>query len=139
MLRDLDLVGAGAVFHAEAGSLTPVHDLLRRAWDLDALAEEYEAFVAAFAGRRPVDRRRTVRRRSSRLVHAWRRFPFVDPEIPERLLPHRWPGRRAKQTFDARHADWVAGRERVVRLVRADERASDGPDSGLIRVDVDGR
>lgn len=108
VLRDLDLVAAGAVFHAEAGSLTPVHDLLRRAWDLDALADEYEAFVAAFAGRRPVsdDERFAA---LVELVHAWRRFPFVDPEIPERLLPHRWPGRRAKQTFDECHTAWSSG------------------------------
>ena len=106
VLRDLDLVGASAVFHAEAGSLTPVRDLLQRAWDLDALAAEYEAFVAAFGGRRPsTDEERFAA--LVELVHAWRRFPFVDPEIPERLLPHRWPGRRAKRTFDERHAAWT--------------------------------
>ena len=108
VLRDLDLVGASAVFHAEAGSLTPARDLLSRAWDLDELAREYEAFVAAFGGRRPStddDRFAAL----VGLVHEWRRFPFVDPEIPERLLPRRWPGRRAKQTFDARHGDWGPG------------------------------
>ncbi len=106
VLRDLDLVGASAVFHAEAGSLTPARDLLRRAWDLDGLAQEYETFVAAFGGRRPsTDGERFAA--LVELVHRWRRFPFVDPEIPERLLPRLWPGRRAKQTFDARHADWA--------------------------------
>ena len=106
VLRDLDLVGSSAVFHAEAGSLTPAGDLLGRAWDLDQLAREYETFVAEFDGRRPsTDDSRFAS--LVELVHEWRRFPFVDPEIPERLLPRRWPGRRAKQTFDARHADWA--------------------------------
>jgi phenylacetic acid degradation operon negative regulatory protein len=103
VLRDLDLVGASAVFHAEAGTLTPVHDLLSRAWDLDALAAEYETFVTGFGRRRPStddEQFATL----VELVHGWRRFPFVDPEIPERLLPDRWPGRRAKRTFDERHA-----------------------------------
>ncbi len=108
VLRDLDLVGASAVFHAEAGSLTPVHDLLQRAWDLDALAAEYDTFVATFGRRRPsTDDERFAA--LVELVHEWRRFPFVDPEIPERLLPRRWPGRRAKRTFDERHAAWAPG------------------------------
>jgi phenylacetic acid degradation operon negative regulatory protein len=120
ILRDLDLIGASAVFHSEAGSLTPARDLLRRAWDLDELAQEYEAFVAAFGGRRPStddDQFAAL----VELVHGWRRFPFVDPEIPERLLPRRWPGRRAKQTFDARHADWAP---RANALFDAFERAN---------------
>ncbi len=108
VLRDLDLVDAGAVFHAEAGSLTPARDLLHRAWDLDALAHEYEAFVDAFGGRRVAtddDRFAAL----VELVHEWRRFPFVDPEIPERLLPDHWPGRRAKRTFDELHGTWAPG------------------------------
>ncbi len=40
------------------------------------------------------------------LVHEWRRFPFVDPEIPDELLPSGWPGHRAKAVFDERHARW---------------------------------
>ena len=112
VLRELDLVGAGAVFHAEAGSLTPVHDLLHRAWDLDALADEYEAFIAAFAARRAAT---DVERFAAlvELVHAWRRFPFVDPEIPERLLPRRWPGRRAKRDVRRVPCHVVTRRERV--------------------------
>jgi phenylacetic acid degradation operon negative regulatory protein len=47
------------------------------------------------------------------LVHAWRRhFPFVDPEIPSRLLPGHWPGRRTKALFDDRHAAWAFGANR---------------------------
>jgi phenylacetic acid degradation operon negative regulatory protein len=106
VLRDLGLIDASAVFHAEAGSLTPVPDLLRRAWDLDALAAEYDRFVNAFGRRRPSTDEEQFAALVG-LVHEWRRFPFVDPEIPERLLPHRWPGRRAKRTFDARHAAWA--------------------------------
>ena len=41
------------------------------------------------------------------LVHAWRRFPFGDPEFPAELLPPGWPGRRAKQRFDDCHAAWA--------------------------------
>ncbi|HEX4984110.1 MAG TPA: PaaX family transcriptional regulator C-terminal domain-containing protein [Ilumatobacteraceae bacterium] len=108
VLRDLDLAGAGVVFRAEAGSLTPARDLLSRAWDLDGLAAEYDAFVVAFGERRPsTDHDRFAA--LVELVHGWRRFPFVDPEIPERLLPDHWPGRPAKRTFDERHEQWGPG------------------------------
>ena len=106
VLRDLDLVDAAIVFVAETGSLVPDAEILRRAWDVDALAERYEAFLAEFRGRRP----RTPPERVAaliELVHAWRRFPFGDPEIPAELLPANWPGRRAKQHFDECHAAWA--------------------------------
>ena len=38
-----------------------------------------------------------------RLVHAWRTFLFSDPQLPESLLPPRWPGSSAATFFD-RHA-----------------------------------
>ena len=94
------------MFRAETGSLVEPDELLRRAWDLDALADEYAAFIAEF-GRRSPRRRRGRFAALVELVHGWRRFPLIDPEIPARLLPGRWPLGRAKQLFDARHGDWA--------------------------------
>ena len=105
VLADLGLVPGAVVFRAETGSLVADHDLLTRAWDLDALATDYRSFIDAFGQRAP----RTDEERFAaliELVHAWRRFPFVDPEIPPRLLPSRWPRERAKRLFDERHAEW---------------------------------
>ena len=106
VLRDLGLVDSSIVFVAETGSLVPDAEILRRAWDLDALAARYEAFLEELAGRRPV----TPPERFEaliELVHAWRRFPFGDPEFPAELLPPGWPGSRAKERFDACHAAWA--------------------------------
>jgi phenylacetic acid degradation operon negative regulatory protein len=108
VLADLGLVTGAAVFRAEAAALTPAGDLLDRAWDLDALGADYRRFLADVADRHP----RTDEQRFAAvvdLVHAWRRFPFVDPEIPRRLLPPGWPGRQAKDAFDSRHAAWSPG------------------------------
>ncbi|HZQ27965.1 MAG TPA: PaaX family transcriptional regulator C-terminal domain-containing protein [Acidimicrobiales bacterium] len=108
ILKDLDLLPGAVVLRAEAGELVPAEELLRRAWDLDGLHDEYRAFLDAFE-------RRTPRSDDARfaalveLVHRWRRFPFVDPEIPDRLLPARWPGRRAKAVFDEKHRAWAPG------------------------------
>jgi phenylacetic acid degradation operon negative regulatory protein len=40
------------------------------------------------------------------MVHAWRKFPFLDPDLPESLLPARWPRQRAHDLFAERHARW---------------------------------
>ena len=40
------------------------------------------------------------------LVHAWRRFPFLDPHLPAELLPDGWAGARAAALFARRHAEW---------------------------------
>lgn len=81
-------------------------ELVRRAWDLPALAAGYERFVAEY---RPLVRRvesaGDEQRYAARfhLVHAWRRFLFTDPQLPDALLPADWPGRAAAEFFD-RHA-----------------------------------
>jgi phenylacetic acid degradation operon negative regulatory protein len=106
ILRELDLGEGAVVWLAQTGSLVPDEEIIRRAWDLDELAGRYAEFAGEFERRQP--RSLPARFTSlTELVHAWRRFPFGDPEIPDSLLPARWPGRRAKQVFDARHAAWT--------------------------------
>jgi phenylacetic acid degradation operon negative regulatory protein len=106
VLKDLSLLPGATVLRAETGDLTDADDMLSRAWDLDSLGAEYADFIGAFDRRSP---RSDAARFAALvdLVHAWRRFPFIDPEIPPRLLPAGWPGRRAKVLFDARHASWA--------------------------------
>jgi phenylacetic acid degradation operon negative regulatory protein len=49
-----------------------------------------------------------VFRAQTLLVHQWRKFPFLDPDLPERVLPARWPRARAHAVFQDRHAAWHA-------------------------------
>ena len=46
--------------------------------------------------------------RQVELVHAWRRFPSIDPVLPRELLPARWSGRQAARLFADRHQRWSA-------------------------------
>jgi phenylacetic acid degradation operon negative regulatory protein len=108
ILKDLDLVDNAVVLIAEAGDLVPAHELLHRSWDLAALGDAYDDFVRRFARRRPEAARAQFAALVS-LVHAWRRFPFIDPEVPDALLPVGWPGHRAKALFDDRHRRWAPG------------------------------
>jgi phenylacetic acid degradation operon negative regulatory protein len=105
VLKELDLVDNATVFIGEVGRLVTASDLLHRAWDMDSLADEYRAFVQSFAGRTPA----TPRARFAAvvdLVHRWRRFPFIDPELPDELLPTTWQGRRAREVFHQRYREW---------------------------------
>jgi phenylacetic acid degradation operon negative regulatory protein len=111
VLKDLGLHPGAVVFRAEAGELMSTEELLERAWDLTDLTVRYEDFLQAFGRRSPrSDQDRFLA--LTELVHAWRHFPFIDPEIPPRLLPDRWPGRRAKTLFDDQHAAWAPGANR---------------------------
>jgi phenylacetic acid degradation operon negative regulatory protein len=111
VLADLGLLPGAMVFRAEAGALVEADDLLARAWDLDSLATAYTEFTAAFEDRAPAadDARFAA---LVELVHEWRRFPFMDPGIPARLLPPHWPGRTAHGVFAERHAAWTPGATR---------------------------
>jgi phenylacetic acid degradation operon negative regulatory protein len=60
-----------------------------RVWNLDELARRYREFVTQFRGCEPStslgDREALLLR--TRLVHTFREFPFLDPELPEDLVP----------------------------------------------------
>lgn len=79
--------------------------LIEAAWDLDAVAECYREFIDAFEpedGLAPVD----AFAAQVHLVQSWRRFPFLDPDLPSRLLPEDWPGAMAAATFRDCHETW---------------------------------
>ncbi|MEV0390324.1 PaaX family transcriptional regulator C-terminal domain-containing protein [Nonomuraea sp. NPDC050643] len=82
--------------------------LVDQAWHLGELAGQYERFIHDFAGMRP----RTgdpVLLAQIRLVHEWRRFPMLDPELPLELLPPDWIGIRAANVFNDLHNGWRPG------------------------------
>jgi phenylacetic acid degradation operon negative regulatory protein len=92
---------------AHTGGMSGAMGVVRRAWDLVAIAEAYERFVEE---QRPVVATVTARSPDEeaygarfRLVHAWRTFLFRDPQLPPALLPENWAGTTAASFFD-RHA-----------------------------------
>ena len=92
-------------FHAEFGALGDPAQLIADAWNLDQVATSYREFIAAFSRQRPRGPEASFRSQTL-LVHAWRKFPFLDPDLPEHLLPARWPRSRAQELFENRHAAW---------------------------------
>jgi phenylacetic acid degradation operon negative regulatory protein len=99
-----------------AGGTTGAAALVRRAWDLRALGEAYEGFVADQRPAMAADPRddETAYAARFRLVHAWRAFLFRDPDLPPALLPERWPGRAAAEFFDRHEARLRPAADRFV-------------------------
>ena len=61
------------------------HGLIDRIWDLAALAKRYRVFVEQF-GTAPATTDREAWQLRTRLVHAFRQFAFLDPELPADLV-----------------------------------------------------
>jgi phenylacetic acid degradation operon negative regulatory protein len=87
---------------AHSGGPPGAAALVRRAWDLPAIAAAYERFVRDLRGvveARPATDEAAYAARFT-LVHAWRSFLFRDPQLPAVLLPDRWSGIAAAAFFD---------------------------------------
>jgi phenylacetic acid degradation operon negative regulatory protein len=92
LLEELDVGEHAGLLLARSAPFPDFGKFAARAWDLDALAERYRAFseeygpyangksASALSGREAFLLR-------TRLVHMFRQFPFLDPELPDDLIP----------------------------------------------------
>ena len=92
-------------FVAELGAMGDPEDLIADAWDVESVREQYQAFIDDFVRLRPSTPEGCFRQQTL-LVHAWRRFPFLDPDLPASVLPADWPRDRAHALFVERHERW---------------------------------
>lgn len=105
VLRAAGIDGDAHVFVATRSGLGDDRVMVAAAWDLAAVEDQYEQFIEEFRGLAPGD----VLARQVELVHAWRRFPSVDPALPRELLPARWSGLEAARLFADQHQRWSGG------------------------------
>ena len=103
--RDSDGVAELLSFRAELGSIGEPARVIADAWDLDAVAMAYRDFLDRFGRVRPKTPE-AVFRAQTELVHEWRKFPFLDPDLPEQMLPAGWPRSKARRVFEDQHAAW---------------------------------
>ncbi|GAA1944139.1 PaaX family transcriptional regulator [Amycolatopsis minnesotensis] len=110
IVRELALEPQAMSFLSRYGEIGDEEGMVARAWDLTDLESRYESFLDHFGGPRPADE--TVLGAQARLVHEWRRFPFLDPRLPRRLLPEGWNGLEAAELFHLKHGEWRPGAQR---------------------------
>jgi phenylacetic acid degradation operon negative regulatory protein len=105
ILDELELSGQAMSFLANYGALGRERDMVAGAWNLTEVAEHYDAFIAEFADLVPATPDEMLRAQTL-LVHEWRRFPFLDPQLPADLLPAKWSGTTATELFNDKHLRW---------------------------------
>jgi phenylacetic acid degradation operon negative regulatory protein len=98
---DADVVS----FRGRIGGLGEPRKVAEEAWDLDAVAEQYEEFHTRFRRAQPASPAATFRTMTE-LVHEWRKFPFIDPDLPAELLGWGLRRRKADALFRDRHDRW---------------------------------
>lgn len=86
-------------FRAEMGRLGSPVELARQAWDLATLERRYVSFLDDTADAPTAAEGLGAVCELASVVHRWRRFPFLDPELPLELLPDGWPRRAAADRF----------------------------------------
>jgi phenylacetic acid degradation operon negative regulatory protein len=114
------------VFVARRSGLGDEQTMVATAWDLTAIEDQYGQFIEEFGPELPepshlepshpesshpesgLPEPDDALGRQIELVHAWRRFPALDPALPRELLPARWSGLAAARLFGQRHQQWSA-------------------------------
>ena len=104
-VRELGLESQAFAWIGPASGIGDEARLLTDAWDLADVEDRYLAFLTGFRTREatsPAD----AFVAQVEVVQEWRRFPFLDPDLPSELLDHDWPGPRAAAAFHDRHSAW---------------------------------
>jgi phenylacetic acid degradation operon negative regulatory protein len=105
VVRELGLETQAFAWVGPASGIGDESRLLADAWDLADVEDRYLAFLDEFETRR-ADGPPDAFVAQVEMVQEWRRFPFLDPDLPRELLDHDWPGPRAAAAFHDRHARW---------------------------------
>ncbi|WP_297542573.1 PaaX family transcriptional regulator C-terminal domain-containing protein [Amycolatopsis sp.] len=105
IVNELGLDTQAMSFTSRYGEIGEQETMVARSWDLSELKDRYEDFIDTFTGLNPAPGEPTLRAQI-RLVHEWRRFPFLDPQLPPELLPANWSGFKAAALFHRTHVEW---------------------------------
>lgn len=116
LLGELGVGDCAAVFVASMRPGPGLPAMVARAWDLSGLEERYDAFCRGFeryvapGGPSLGDREAFLVR--TRLMHAFRAFAQLDPELPDELAPLSGSRARAVEIFDALYAGLAPASQR---------------------------
>lgn len=86
LLAELDVAAYAGVMLGRPATAVDFAAFVTRVWNLDELGRRYRAFAETFRDHHVADDRHALLLRT-RLVHTFREFPFLDPELPEDLVP----------------------------------------------------
>lgn len=82
--------------------------LVEKCWDLDEINKRYEEFIKVYSQKYIIEKNKILKGQMTdadcfvertKLVHEYRKFLFIDPGLPEELLPEKWLGSHAAALF----------------------------------------
>ncbi|MFD2923077.1 phenylacetic acid degradation operon negative regulatory protein PaaX [Halobacillus naozhouensis] len=95
-------------FRAKYEGMSENKDLVEQCWDLDEINERYSEFIQNYSQKYIIDKNKIEKGDLSDgscfvertlLVHQYRKFLFIDPSLPQELLPENWLGDSAASLF----------------------------------------
>jgi phenylacetic acid degradation operon negative regulatory protein len=129
LLDSLKIRGHVEIFCAEHLGFSSNQEVVARCWNLKALSQTYADFIAKYEPLLNGHKARSVEENGLdpsecfvqrfMLVHEYRSFPYVDPNLPAELLPNDWLGDKALQLFREYHELLTAGANALVDDVLA--------------------
>jgi len=97
------------IFRAEHLGWSNPKDLVQKCWDLDGINAAYQEFIGEYrkhfeAMTEKVQNNEEISEsycfvEKTKLVHQYRKFLFIDPDLPQELLPEVWLGDEADRLF----------------------------------------
>jgi len=92
LITELELRDHTSVLVGRPSAALDSFALVRRAWDLDDLAARYDAFVGEFGHLEDTSVLQSLSGQDAftahtTLIHQFRQFPAIDPELPPDLVP----------------------------------------------------
>lgn len=127
VVRALGVERHSCVFVAQAMPDLNVGVLVAGAWDLEQLRDGYRTFIDEFEPYQDEARRAALTQREAfvvrtRLLHLFRGFPFLDPELPARLAGRDGLREHAVRIFDSVYAGLGQPADRhFVEVTRAEQ------------------
>jgi phenylacetic acid degradation operon negative regulatory protein len=98
------------VFTAEHLGFSEPKKLIEKCWNLDEINQAYREFIELYKPQYEEHKNALQRGESisdsdcfvakTKLVHHYRKFLFIDPDLPEALLPDLWLGKEADALFN---------------------------------------
>ncbi|RNB87874.1 phenylacetic acid degradation operon negative regulatory protein PaaX [Brevibacillus fluminis] len=97
------------MFYADHLGWSDPKELVKKCWNLDEINDAYKSFIDVY---RPQFEQMADDLRQNKdvadsycfvektkLVHEYRKFLFIDPDLPQELVPELWLGKEADQLF----------------------------------------
>ncbi|GLB60825.1 phenylacetic acid degradation operon negative regulatory protein PaaX [Cytobacillus sp. NCCP-133] len=84
------------------------YEIVEKSWNLQEINDRYQEFISKYSQKYIIDKHKIQKGNMSeaecfvertKLVHEYRKFLFVDPGLPEELLPDKWLGSHAAALF----------------------------------------